>query len=128
MNLLLDTNAFIWFIAGDERLSGNARSAIEDVSNNCFVSIATLWEIAIKVSLGRLGLPRPFDDLVSQQIRLNGFIDLSISPEHLEVLLSLPFHHRDPFDRLLVAQAKAEGMTIVTADRLLDAYEVKRLW
>ena len=128
MNLLLDTNAFLWFISGDERLSENARPAMEDLSNNCYVSIATLSEIAIKVSLGRLKLPRPFDEVVTQQIRLNGFIELSITPAHLEVLLSLPFHHRDPFDRLLAAQAKADGMTIVTPDRVLDAYEVKRLW
>lgn len=128
MNLLLDTHAFLWFIAGDERLSTNARSAIELMENDCFVSAASLWEIAIKTSLGRLTLPQPFNEVVSEQIQTNALLQLDIKPEHLEVLVSLPFYHRDPFDRLLVAQAKAEAFAIVSVDSALDAYEVERLW
>ncbi len=128
MNLLLDAHAFLWFIGGDERLTSKARSSIESSENRCLVSAATLWEIAIKTSLGRLRLAMPFKDLIADQLRRNGFRLLPIEPEHLDVLVPLPFHHRDPFDRLLVAQAKAEGMAIVSADSALDAYGVTRLW
>lgn len=128
MNLLLDTHTFLWFIAGDENLSTSARAAIELMENDCFISTGSLWEIAIKTSLGRLKLPQPFKEVISEQIRTNAFLQLDIKPEHLEVLISLPFHHRDPFDRLLVAQAKAEAFAIVSIDSALDAYEVERLW
>ena len=128
MNLLLDTHAFLWFIAGDERLSRTARSAIEVIENDCFVSAASLWEIAIKTSLRRLTLPKPFKEVASEQIQTNALIQLDIKPEHLEILVALPFHHRDPFDRLLVAQAKGEALAIVSIDSALDAYEVERLW
>ncbi|MFY9619480.1 MAG: type II toxin-antitoxin system VapC family toxin [Pyrinomonadaceae bacterium] len=128
MKLLLDAHAFLWFIAGDERLTNKARSIIEDAEKYSFVSAATLWEIALKTSLGRLSLTVPFGDLISHQMRLNGFQLLSINPSHLELLLSLQFHHRDPFDRIIVAQAAVEAMSIVSADSSLDAYEVKRLW
>lgn len=128
MKLLLDAHAFLWFIAGDEGLTNKARSIIEDPDNYSFVSAATLWEIAIKTSLGRLRLTLPFRDLISHQMRLNGFQLLPINPGHLELLISLPFHHRDPFDRIIVAQAAVEAMSIVSADLTLDAYEVKRLW
>jgi PIN domain nuclease of toxin-antitoxin system len=128
VKLLLDTHAFLWFIAGDARLSSGARSEIERIENDCFVSTASLWEIAIKTSLDRLKLPRPFKNLITEQMQLNAVLQLDIKPEHLEILVSLPFHHRDPFDRLLVAQAKAEVLTLVSADAAFDGYEVKRLW
>ncbi len=128
MNLLLDTHAFLWFIAGDARLSTSARSEIERIDNDCFVSAASLWEIAIKTSLGRLKLPHPFKYLVTEQMRLNAILQLDIKREHLEILVSMPFYHRDPFDRLLVAQANAEALTLVSADSAIDRYEVVRLW
>lgn len=128
MKLLLDAHTFLWFINADNRLSAVARSLIENPNNESVVSAATLWEIAIKASLGRLRLTLPFDQLMSDQLERNGFQVLEIQNEHLRILVDLPFHHRDPFDRLLVAQAIAEKIAIVSADVALDAYDVKRLW
>ena|SRR5205807_1327045 len=128
MTVLLDAHAFLWFIVGDKRLSVVARSLIEESANKSFVSAATLWEIAIKTSLGRLILTAPFEEVITEQVRINGFQILPIEAEHLKRLVDLPFHHRDPFDRLLIAQAMAEEIAIVSIDSALDAYEVKRLW
>ena len=128
MNLLLDTHAFLWFISGDARLSKDARLSIENEGNQIFVSAGTLWEIAIKTSLGRLKFSGGFKDLISDQLRLNGFNILPITPSHLDIVVALPFLHRDPFDRLLIAQAKAESWAIISADVVLDSYEVTRLW
>ena len=128
MNLLLDTHAFLWFIAGDANLSKDARSAMEDENNSCYLSVASLWEIAIKVSLGKLELTEPFETLIPEQLSENGIELLDISVEHTAIVVSMPFHHRDPFDRLLAAQAQAEQMTLVSADEVFDTYEVTRLW
>jgi PIN domain nuclease of toxin-antitoxin system len=128
VKLLLDTHAFLWFIAGSEKLSATARELIEDSANQPFLSAASLWEMAIKLSLGRLHLGRPFEDLIPEQMRLNGIQLLGIELEHVTPVTTLPFHHRDPFDRLLVAQAMVEQMTIVSADPAFDAYPIERLW
>lgn len=128
MNLLLDTHAFLWFIEGSERLSATARELIEESANRPFLSAASLWEMAIKLSLGRLHMGRPFEDLIPEQMRLNGIQLLGIELEHVAPVTTLPFHHRDPFDRLLVAQAMVEQMPIVSADPAFDAYPIGRLW
>lgn len=128
MNLLLDTHAFLWFIAGSERLSAAGRQLIEDSASLPFLSAASLWEMAIKLSLGRLHLGRPFEMLIPEQMRLNGIQLLGIELEHVTPVTTLPFHHRDPFDRLLVAQAMVEQMPIVSADPAFDAYPIRRLW
>lgn len=128
MNLLLDTHALLWFLGGDARLSAKARSAIEDLGNTRLFSIASAWEIAIKVSLGKLSLTAPFHELIPRQLRANGVQLLGISPEHLNGLIALPFHHRDPFDRILVSQARVENAIVVSADAVLDSYGVARLW
>lgn len=128
MNLLLDTHSFLWFIGGNARLSEPARSWIESEANQSFVSIASLWEIAIKASLGKLSLAQPFEELIPGQLEKNGFILLEIRVQHLSALLTLPFHHRDPFDRLLISQAQVEEMAIVSADDRFDAYITKRVW
>jgi PIN domain nuclease of toxin-antitoxin system len=128
VNLLLDTHAFLWFIAGSERLSATARELIEDSANQPFLSAASLWEMAIKLSLGRLQLGRPFDDLIPEQMDLNGIQLLGIELEHVTPVTTLPFHHRDPFDRLLVAQAMVQQMPVVSADPAFDAYSIERLW
>src|SRR5438874_13023126 len=94
-------------LSGIKRLSVVARSLIEESANKSFVSAATLWEIAIKTSLGRLILTAPFEEVITEQLRINGFQILPIEAEHLKRLVDLPFHHRDPFDRLLIAQAMA---------------------
>jgi PIN domain nuclease of toxin-antitoxin system len=128
VNLLLDTHAFLWFIEGSERFSATARDLIEDSANQPFLSAASLWEMAIKLSLGRLHLGRPFEELIPEQMRLNGIQLLGIELEHVAPVTTLPFHHRDPFDRLIVAQAMVEQMPIVSADPAFDAYPIEKLW
>lgn len=128
MRLLLDTHTFLWFFVGDNTLSQTARTLIEDESNEKFFSIASLWEIAIKVSIGKLTLTAPFDDIFPDQLANNGIDVLSITPAHTSAITTLPFHHRDPFDRLLIAQATVEQMEMVSVDAAFDDYPVKRLW
>ena len=128
MRLLLDTHSFLWFIAGHANLTASARSLIEDPANQSFLSVVSLWETAIKVSLGRLSLKSPFETLIPQQLQQNGFGLLPITIDHLTPLISLPFHHRDPFDRLLIVQATVEQMALVSRDRTFDAYGISRLW
>lgn len=128
MKLLLDTHTFLWFIMGNSSLSADARAWIEDQANEKFLSVASLWEIAIKVSIGKPGLAAPFDTLISQQLSANGFELLNLEVNHAAALIGLPFHHRDPFDRLLIAQAMVEQMQIVGTDSVFDAYPITRLW
>jgi len=122
MKLLLDTHVFLWFIMGSALLSADTRALIEDEKNRKFISVASLWEIAIKSSIGKLSLSAPFDQLIPQQLSLNGFELLQIEISHLAAVTTLPFHHRDPFDRLLIAQALAENMPIVSSDSAFDVY------
>jgi PIN domain nuclease of toxin-antitoxin system len=118
----------LWFIGGSTSISPTARSLIEDASNQPFLSVASLWEMAIKVSLGKMSLAQPFEVLIPQQMRLNGIKLLGIELEHTAVVSKLPFHHRDPFDCLLVAQAMVAQMPIVSVDASFDAYGIERLW
>ena len=128
MKLLLDTHTLLWFIAGSASLSAYARSFIEDSANEKFVSIVSIWETAIKVSLGKMSLSAPFDVLFPNQLEVNGFELLPVKVEHTSVVTTLPFHHRDPFDRLLIAQAIEEKMTLLSVDNVFDDYGVTRLW
>lgn len=128
MNLLLDTHALLWFVLGDARLSATARQLIEDAANTKFVSPAAYWEIAIKISIGKYALNEPYDTFMDRAIRQNGFLILPIEPRHTPLLTNLPFHHRDPFDRLMIVQAMAEGFALVSTDSAFDAYSVQRLW
>lgn len=121
--LLLDTHAFLWWLVDDPRLGEKARGVIADPANEVFVSAASGWEAAIKAVLGKLELPGPLDAVVEEE----GFTHLPISFFHGEQAGSLPPHHRDPFDRMLVAQAQAEGLTVVTADPDIAAYGVRTL-
>lgn len=128
MRLLLDTHAFLWFILDDPKLSTTARALIADGENVVEISPASYWEIAIKISLGKYALPEPYADFMERELATNDFGILPISPGHTAMLIDLPFHHRDPFDRLLVAQAICEGIPLVSVDPKLDAYAVTRLW
>lgn len=128
MKFLLDTHTFLWFIAGDEKLSDTARNIILDDDHHRFLSIASIWEIAIKVSLGKLVLTEPFNQLISSQIGKNQLQVLNISIKHTIAIANLPFYHRDPFDRMLVAQSIVECMPIVSIDAKLDEYNVLRIW
>src|ERR1035437_2421528 len=128
MKLLLDTHALLWFIGNDPQLSAPARENIENPAHEKFVSAASLWKIAVKLSLEKLKLPRPFGEVFPQQLEVNGFELLPISCAQLNQLVALPFHHRDPFDRLLIAQALADGMNVVTRDLEFSKYPAKILW
>ena len=128
MKLLLDTHTFLWFIMGSPKLSSHARALIEEVSNDKFLSIASVWETAIKVSLVKLSLAGSFDIIFPEQLKVNGIDLLSIELKHINIISALPMHHRDPFDRLLVAQSIIEGISIVSADSTFDSYSIKRLW
>jgi PIN domain nuclease of toxin-antitoxin system len=128
MNLLLDTHAFLWFISGNPRLSSRAKGCIEDETNAKWVSAASLWKMAIKVSLGRLSLEQPFEVLIPAQMESNGFALLPLQIGHIAKTIPLPFHHRDPFDRVLAAQCLVEGMSVVSADAVFDKYLVPRCW
>ncbi len=128
MRFLLDTHAFLWFIGGDERLPSSARTLIADMENEIFLSVASLWEIAIKVSLKKLTLGAPFAELLPGQIIKNEITVLPIDLEALTLVTSLPFHHRDPFDRLMIAQALTQDVPIISRDELFSAYQVKCIW
>ncbi len=128
MRLLLDAHTLLWFCDGNASLSGPARAAIEDPANEKHVSLVTAWEVAIKVNLGKLKLTVPYEELFPGAILANGFQSLPTEFRHFQKLLSLPFHHRDPFDRLLVAQALVEGMTLVPCDPHFSAYGATVLW
>lgn len=128
MRLLLDTHAFLWFISDDGRLPARARRAILDSRNDRWLSVASIWEMAIKVSLGKLRLDVSLDELVASEAVGNGICILPLEPRHAMAVAALPFHHRDPFDRILVCQALAEELTLVSGDAELNAYEVRLLW
>ena len=128
MKLLLDTHTFLWFIEGNFNLSNTARSLIEDEGNQRFLSIASLWEMAIKVSLNKLTLETAFTSLVRKQVYGNAIEVLEICPEHLDVLVKMPFHHKDPFDRLIIAQSVAESIAVISKDSEFEKYPVTLLW
>ncbi len=128
MRLLLDTHTFLWFVAGAEELSESARTTLEDADNERFLSIASVWEMAIKASLGKLTLGLPLIDLVQGGAVDNGIALLPIELSHAAAVVDAPWHHRDPFDRLLIAQARTEGLTIVGRDVVFDLYGVSRHW
>ena len=128
MNLLLDTHSFIWFMEGSTKLSKTARALIEDPDNITLLSVVSLWEIAIKDSVGRLNLDKPFASLVSQILDEEEFDLLRLEVPHILMVNQLPLHHRDPFDRMLVAQALVEQVSVVSIDPAFDAYGVTRLW
>ena len=128
MKYLLDTHTLLWFLQGDKKLSDKARQFIDNPSNEKFLSVVSLWEIAIKVSLGKLALGKSFEKLFPEQLHFNRIEILDITVDSLTKLTTLPFHHRDPFDRLIIAQALVEGLPIIGADAAFDAYGISREW
>jgi PIN domain nuclease of toxin-antitoxin system len=128
MDLLLDTHAFLWWVADAPELSRRARRALANAETGCWLSLASCWEIAIKRSLGKLSIDGGIERFVSEQLAANGFRLLEIDLDDVARVANLPFHHRDPFDRLLVAQALRRDLRLVTADRAFAAYGVKRVW
>ncbi len=128
MRILLDTHTLYWFIEGDPRLSVTALTTISEPNNEVLLSPSSYWEIAIKVGMGKWWLNRPYQDFIDVALNQYRILVLPILPTHTARLIGLPFHHKDPFDRLLVAQAMTEQVPIVSADMQLDAYRVTRIW
>ncbi len=128
MRVLLDTHVFLWWVLDDSRLSERAREIIGEGKNDVLFSVASGWEIAIKSRLGRLRVPDDFERFMTDQLQLNDFRVLAVELAHALHVRSLPDHHRDPFDRMLVAQSRIEGLPIVGCDRRLADYGVELLW
>jgi PIN domain nuclease of toxin-antitoxin system len=128
VRLLLDTHAFLWWSIDDPQLSGGAREAITAAAHEVYVSAATAWEIAIQAALGRIDVPEDLDAFIAAEMRRSRFLPLPVSIRHAVAVRDLPPHHRDPFDRLLVAQALGEGLTLISGDPLVAAYPVSVLW
>ena len=127
MRLLIDTHTVIWFINANSRLPQHIRVMLEDESNDVYVSMISLWELSIKSRLGKLDLNRSLADIVDL-LHENGFQFLPVLLDHVFCLDTLELHHRDPFDRMLIAQALADGFDIVGCDDVFDRYGVRRLW
>jgi len=128
MKFLLDTQAFLWFILNDSALSQVACDLIIDPLNDILISPASYWEIAIKISIGKYQIPGSFETWMEHQIQFNEFEILPIKVAHVAAIVTLPFHHKDPFDRLLVAQALTENIPIISVDAVLDNYAITRYW
>jgi PIN domain nuclease of toxin-antitoxin system len=128
MRLLIDAHTFLWFVWDDLQLGTNARALIVNPTNQKLISTVTYWEIAIKVSIGKIDLGEPYRAFMHREINRNNFDILPVSVDHAAAVSLLPFHHRDPFDRMLVAQAIVEQIPIVSGDPAFDAYSITRLW
>ena len=128
MRALIDTSTFLWSISDSDKLSANARQFIADLENDILLSAASLWEIAIKTSLGKLELLLPFNRLIPEQLEQNAITVLPVEVRHLSGIIDLPFHHRDPFDRLIIAQGLAEQLPVITKDAAFSQYPVQLIW
>ena len=128
MRLLLDTHTFIWFAFNAKELSVSTRELLEDAASELYFSHASVWEMAIKASIGKLSFSQKVVDFVSAQVQKDDIQLLPIELSHIALVESLSLHHRDPFDRLLIAQAQAENLTVVSVDAAFDPYGVSRLW
>jgi len=128
LKYLLDTHALLWYTLDEGQLSPLVISIITDRQNQILFSPASYWEIAIKVSIGKLSLNQAYEDFIDVCLQQYDFSILSILPKHTALLINLPFYHKDPFDRLLIAQALSEGMPLISVDRKFDNYGVHRLW
>jgi PIN domain nuclease of toxin-antitoxin system len=128
MKLLLDTNVFIWLNDSPHRVREQVMTVIANPDNDLFLSLTSIWEMQIKIQLGKLELSDALPDILRTQQVDNNLQILTIDLSHIWALGNLPYHHRDPFDRLLIAQAQIEGMTLVSADRIFDLYEVDLVW
>jgi len=128
MRVLLDTHALLWFLLDDPALSRAARELIRTPDTAVLVSPASYWEIAIKISIGKYRLPEPLAQFMARELAHNRFDILPIGLNHADRVARLPFHHRDPFDRLIVAQSMEESIPLISADQTLDAYGTQRIW
>jgi len=128
MRVLVDTHVFLWWVEGDRALPAKARAALADPDNECLLSLASAWELAIKAGLGKITLALPVKRYIVENVAANGFRMLEILIAHIGRVETLAAHHGDPFDRLLIAQALEEDIPVVTADPIFRRYGVKRIW
>lgn len=128
MRHLLDSHTLLWYTLGYPQLSSTANGLIVNPANEILISPASYWEIAIKISIGKLTVHQPYEDFIDACLNKYGFRILPADPKHTARLIGLPFHHKDPFDRLLVAQAIVESIPIISSDAILDKYGITRLW
>jgi PIN domain nuclease of toxin-antitoxin system len=128
MSYLLDTTIFVWLLKEPEKLNRRALDLLEDEGQNVFLSSVTSWEVAIKSAIGKLTLPKKPDELISEVFTNFSFQPLSITHAHSLAVGGLAFHHRDPFDRMLIAQARSEKLVLMTADLIIQKYPVETLW
>ncbi|WP_414514584.1 type II toxin-antitoxin system VapC family toxin [Nostoc sp. PCC 9305] len=128
MKLLLDTQCWLWWFAQPERLNEEAIAHIADENNELWLSVASIWEIGIKVAIGKLPLPDPLDSYISSRMAQLGMRSLEITASHALQAAALPLHHRDPFDRMLIAQAQIEEMTLVSSDSMFNKYNISLIW
>ena len=128
MTVLLDTSILLWFLSDHARLSAKHKALIRHQDNNIYVSIVSVWEIAIKFNIGKLDSPLSFSEIADEIIEYNDFSILEIRMDHMRSFARLPLHHRDPFDRLLIAQSQVEGLPILTSDAAFDDYPDQRVW
>ena len=128
MNLILDTHVLLWMISNSERLSDNARELICDNKNTLHLSAASYWEVCIKISIGKLDMGREWKHLINRHIALNEIQWLPIRKNHAQGICTLPGIHKDPFDRIIISQAKCEKMTVATADKYIQQYPINWAW
>lgn len=128
MRYLLDTHAFLWIVKEDRRLSDEVRSIFSDSATEILLSVASIWEMAIKISLGKLEIEGRLGRFIDKHAISNNIRLLNVREEHVLPLEKLPLHHRDPFDRLLVCQSKQEQLPILSSDKIFDKYRIKRIW
>jgi|SRR5579872_2189943 len=128
MNVLLDTQAFLWLSSNDTQLTKTAKKIFLDDKNNFFLSMASIWEMSIKCSLKKLKLRPSLERFFLNELQENGLEQLGITFQHVIKVTSLPFYHRDPFDRLLIAQALVEDIPVLSNDTIFDSYSIKRIW
>ena len=128
MNLLLDTHTLLWILTDDKRLSKTARQLFLSENNDIYLSVASIWEMAIKVSIGRLNLSEPLQEFTHNHVKGNDIKILAVEAEDTYPIETLPFHHKDPFDRLIIAQSMIRNYPILSADAEFDPYPIKRIW
>jgi PIN domain nuclease of toxin-antitoxin system len=128
MKLLLDTHIFLWYVQNNSQLSQNAKTLIQSSGNEPIVHIASVWEMGIKLSLGKLDIPRPISAFVRARMGIHNIRLAAMTIDQIEVVSQLPFYHRDPFDRLLIAYCIVEGIPLISVDSAFDAYPITRLW
>lgn len=128
MQLLVDTHTFIWWASEPDKLSSTALEACQDATSSLYLSVGSIWEIQIKHQLGKLQLHKPLDEIIQAQQTANDLQVLPIEVSHILELYKLPYHHRDPFDRLLIAQAKVENLSLLSGDSVFSQYAVRVVW